>query len=54
MISGFIHFLQSVLNGSINGSLNGMHAILLVIAASTGIGLFFMIFRFIKSFNIFN
>ena len=50
MISGFVHFLQ----GLVSGTGFGMGTLFFVTAACTGIGLFMVLFKFIKSFNIFN
>lgn len=49
MISGFIDFLRQF-----SDSANSFGYLMFILVASTGIGMFFMIFRFIKSFNIFN
>ena len=50
MIQGFIHYLMSMMHGMSFGFGTAFYIIL----ATTGLGLFFMIFRFIKGFNIFN
>lgn len=50
MIGGFINFLQR----AIQGTGFGFGTLVYIIGAATGLGLFFMIFRFIKGFNIFN
>lgn len=50
MIGGALHFIQKL-----HESLGfGVGSLFLVTLACTGIGLFMLLFRFIKSFNIFN
>lgn len=52
MISGFIDFLTGLLIGT--SSASGMSTLMFIILVCTGLGIIFILFRFIKSFNIFN
>lgn len=51
MISKFVGYLSQLVTSMTAG---GMSTLMWIVLASTGIGLFMLVFRFVKAFNIFS